>query len=97
MRSSLHPDPTEDSPEEEMSSLGTLLPPPMRAMPFEFAAAAAAATRARAVAGELLEDAGDTQLSGGGLWLLLRLSLLLFLETGSIFYQNIFALLLMNA
>ena len=75
-----------------MSSLGTLLPPPMRAMPFEFAAAAAAATSARAVAGELLEEAGDMQLSGGGLWLLLRLSLLLFLEGGSILQCTDFAL-----
>ena len=59
-----------------MSSLGTLLP--MRATPFELAAAAATAARHRAAAGELLGE-GETPLKGG-LWLLLMLSLLLFLK-----------------
>ena len=81
-RPSLYPDPTEDSPEEEMSSLGTLLP--MRATPFELAAATAAAARARAATGELLEE-GETPLRGG-LWLLLTLSLLLFLQRREIDY-----------
>ena len=73
----LEPDPTEDSPEEEMSSLGTLLP--MRATPpVELAAAPASAARASAAAGELLGE-GEAPLRGG-LWLLLMLSLLLFLK-----------------
>ena len=72
----LEPDPTEDSPEEEMSSLGTLLP--MRGTPVELAAAPARAARASAAAGELLGE-GEAPLRGG-LWLLLMLSLLLFLK-----------------
>ena len=61
----------------------------MKATPFELAAAAATA-KARAAAGELLEE-GETPLRGG-LWLLLMLSLLLFLQEGQIeeeFYKYI--------